>query len=467
MPRTARIVHELLIAALCGGFVLGGSACAQGAKPQVDPEVVQIVRQAEELRKEHQSEQAGMLLQEALGRHPDAAQLHFLMGNVMLDIKSYQLAINEYQTAMKLQPPYFDAMLNIAAAYCNAGEPAQALPWYQRYIKENPTSPRIKAVEAQMLTAAASQCVQEKHEYDAKKMLEHAVQLNPLDDHAHFKLAQVCEELGDSKRAISEYHQVLSLQPAKTSAIFNIAGCYQSMGDTASAINWFQRYLQLNPNAPDAVTVQNMIAKLQEKSFEPKSDPNAFDFAEAVAEHGKFYRWLQNRLPLKVYVQPAQGVPGYRDAFGKALFESFAAWSQASQNRITFTQVPVPMMADITCSFTGNPYDVRQTGTDVEQGICRLRFVNPKQSNFIRIEHADLRILTVDRETGKPISDDDMKKTCLHELGHALGLHGHSTNNHDIMFFSVSPTVWPVLSKRDKATLMRIYDQYPPLMAAQ
>jgi hypothetical protein len=32
------------------------------------------------------------------------------------------------------------------------------------------------------------------------------------------------------------------------------------------------------------------------------------------------------------------------------------------------------------------------------------------------------------------------------------------------MFFSVSPTVWPVLSKRDKATIMRIYEQYPPLM---
>ncbi len=82
------------------------------------------------------------------------------------------------------------------------------------------------------------------------------------------------------------------------------------------------------------------------------------------------------------------------------------------------------------------------------------------------IANAKVRICTIDRETGKPLSEDDMKKTSLHELGHALGLRGHSSNNHDIMFYSVSPTVWPVLSKRDKATLFRLYETYPTQRAA-
>src|SRR5262249_48931115 len=102
----------------------------------------------------------------------------------------------------------------------------------------------------------------------------------------------------------------------------------------------------------------------------------------------------------------------------------------------------------------------RESAGEAEQGVCHLRSVERPGENFIRIEHADIRILTVDRESERPIGEDDMKKTCLHELGHALGLQGHSTNNHDIMFYSVSPTVWPVLSKRDKATLLGIYGMY-------
>jgi len=61
------------------------------------------------------------------------------------------------------------------------------------------------------------------------------------------------------------------------------------------------------------------------------------------------------------------------------------------------------------------------------------------------------------------LSEEEMKKTCLHELGHAMGLQGHSTNNHDIMFFAMSTTVWPVISRRDKATLFRVYEGYPQM----
>jgi predicted Zn-dependent protease len=85
----------------------------------------------------------------------------------------------------------------------------------------------------------------------------------------------------------------------------------------------------------------------------------------------------------------------------------------------------------------------------------------------IEIDRADIRILTIDRQTQEPLSDEEMKKTCLHELGHSMGLQGHSTNNHDIMFFSMSNTNWPVLSKRDKATVFMIYQNYQPLMSAQ
>jgi len=430
-----------------------------------DPAAKKILNDALDMMRAHNSQSAVSLLQQGVTQFPQSASMHFELGNALSDCHEFDQAINQYQLALNMDPPFPEALLNIAYAYCNANQNALALPWFQRFLTENPNSSRVQEVQSQMLMAQAAD-LSGSHRYDAKKLLEQAIVINPRDTRAHFKLARICDELGDTTRAIKEYEQVLAIQPNHSAAVFNIAGCYQSLGQPAQAIAWFEQYLQNNPNAPDASTVQNMISKLHEKEGEHGSSPQSLDFVSDVLERGKCFIWPREQLPLRVFVQNGKGTLGFREAFAKALFDSFAEWSRASQDRIAFNFINNPRQADIVVSWTGNPYDVRQTGSDVEQGVCVLRASERSNEDHIRIDHADVRLLTVDRETRQPLSDDDMKKTCLHELGHALGLHGHSTNNHDIMFFSVSPTVWPVLSKRDKATLVRIYEQYPPVRAS-
>jgi tetratricopeptide (TPR) repeat protein len=449
------------------GKAVGAGAVASGTLLALhgtdDPEQKKILNDALAMMRSQQPQAAVSLLQQGLMQFPRSATMHFELGNAFSDCHQFQDAINEYQIALKTDPPFPEALLNIAYAYCNGGQNALAIPWFQRFLNENPNSPRVPEVQSQMLMAQAAD-LSSSHRYDAKKLLEQAIAINPNDTRVHFKMARIKDELGDTQGAINEYEQVLAIQPNHSAAVFNIAGCYQSLGQPDQAIRWFKRYLQNNPNAPDAQTVQNMIVKLKEKEGERGSDPQQPDYYPGVLEKNKCFRWTRDHLPLRVYVQNGYGTPGFRDSFARALFDSFSEWSKATQNRVVFAYVPQANQADIDVSWTGDPYDIRQSGSDVEQGICLLRASARSNEDFIRIDHATVRILTLDRETHHPLSDDDMKKTCLHELGHALGLHGHSTNNHDIMFFSVSPTVWPVLSKRDKATIMRIYEQYPPLM---
>src|SRR5438552_18608310 len=78
-----------------------------------------------------------------------------------------------------------------------------------------------------------------------------------------------------------------------------------------------------------------------------------------------------------------------------------------------------------------------------------------------RINGANIVLLTVD-SNGQPLADEDMQKICLHEIGHALGLNGHSTINRDVMFFSRSPTVSPAPTQRDSATICKLYGAYTP-----
>lgn len=467
MRRSFHLSHLAIAVSI---LALASPARAQGQQ-QVQlgqpGQLSQILDTSVQMLRAGRSLEAVAYLQRASLQFPQSATIRFQIGNGYSDAKNYPAAIAAYNDALKLQPRFPAAVLNTAYAYVNAGQYDLSMPWFTRYLRESPGASNFADVKSQMLTAQASKAAKAKRYFDAKNLMEQACQINPNSHTVHFKLARACDELGDTQRAISEYQTSLRLKPDYTPAIFNIAGCYQTLGRTDDAVAWFQKYLIADPSASDRPTVENMITKLREKGSQLNADPHTQDYLESIQEGGKYYRWPIERLPLKVFVDSGASVPNFREAYRNGFLEALSSWSVASQNKLTFMLVSTPQGADITCDWTNNPYEVRQTGSDVEQGVCFMQSFTRKRSrgdDFIA--NAKLRICTIDRETEKPLGDDDMKKTCLHELGHALGLRGHSSNNHDIMFYSVSPTVWPVLSKRDKATLVRLYEAYPAQRAA-
>ncbi|CAN5224322.1 hypothetical protein BH10CYA1_BH10CYA1_07460 [soil metagenome] len=444
-----------------------GSLAHAQLQPGQPNQLSQILDTSVQLLKSGRSMEAVAYLQRASSQYPQSATIRFQIGNGYSDAKNYPAAVAEYGEALKLQPRFPAAVLNTAYAYVNAGQYDLSMPWFNRYLRESPNASNLADVKSQMLTAQASKAAKAKRYFDAKNLMEQACQINPNSHTMHFKLARACDELGDTQRAVREYETCLRLKPDYTQAVFNIAGCYQTMGRSDDAVAWFQKYLIADPNAADRKTVENMIAKLREKGTQLNADPHTPDYMESILENGKYYRWPMERLPLKVFVDSGASVPNFKEAYRNGFLEALSSWSVASQNKVTFMLVPTPQGADIACDWTANPYEVRQSGSDVEQGVCFMQAFSHKRTRGDEfIANAKLRICTIDRETEKPLGEEDMKKTCLHELGHALGLRGHSSNNHDIMFYSVSPTVWPVLSKRDKSTLLRLYETYPTQRAA-
>ncbi len=70
-------------------------------------------------------------------------------------------------------------------------------------------------------------------------------------------------------------------------------------------------------------------------------------------------------------------------------------------------------------------------------------------------ERVHPEVVTVIKEVGFDVSE--VKKTCLHEFGHALGLQGHSSRPDDIMYHAISPRQSPTLTARDQATITGLY----------
>ncbi|HNB23069.1 MAG TPA: tetratricopeptide repeat protein [Candidatus Melainabacteria bacterium] len=475
---TRNLIRSILLLSLPLHFTLETSSAranaiaptfvaAQGYKtPEEINAENRSARKAESMMHSGKLQDAIFFLNGELAAMPRSAILHFELGNAHLRSREFTRAIECYQQAVRLKNPFPEACLNAAYACIDAGMELQAIPWFHKYLRECPNAANAKEVEAELLVAHAKAQMKEKRNFDAKQTLERALQIAPKSEIVLFSLARVRSELGDTQGAINAYEDLLQVNPRHSSALLNMAECYQTMGQLLKAVTWLKKYAAANPNAPDIGQVQNMIQALTEKSSEQRSDPQALDYCGAISEAGRFYRWPPNRLPIKVWVSTGEGVPGYKPEFRAGFFDALNSWMKAGQGRLQYVLVDSKEQADLTAEWTGDPYDVKPTGHNVEQGVCLLASVD-RHKDCIDIDRADIRILTIDRQSQQPLSDEEMKKTCLHELGHSMGLQGHSTNNHDIMFFSMSNTNWPVLSKRDRATLFMIYQNYRPLVSVQ
>jgi hypothetical protein len=166
-------------------------------------------------------------------------------------------------------------------------------------------------------------------------------------------------------------------------------------------------------------------------------------------------------MPLNVYIHPANKVPGYKASFGSILTDCFAKWADASAGRLQFNFTDNPAAADMEVEWMRNrpagavSHEIGVTSFHKEGGI---------------IQHTKTILLTVNAD-GTPQLDFNIRQASLHELGHALGIQGHSHHPPDIMTLNynfilrrnpdgsvTSVNGDPDLTSRDRNTLKRLYN---------
>jgi Tfp pilus assembly protein PilF/predicted Zn-dependent protease len=323
-------------------------------------------------------------------------------------------------------------------------------------IKEDQhVSPKVKELFSQ-----AVHLLKVNRAYQARDLLEQAAALAPKSAGIHCNLGLAYQNSGNMPKALTEFKTALELAPHMPEATLNLAGCYQSIGANSEAIHWYSIYLtEKNVDEQQRKQINDIIVALKTANEKPDSNPKSEDYLASVTADGT-YRWGKDKLPIRVFIQTGderngKNVSGFKQSFRDALLGSFADWCAASGSRIAYKIVPDKEHADIFCTWTSNPLDVAENGTLSERGSAKIIVKGSV------IERATLKILTRPILEDGILSQDEMKKACLHEVGHVLGLQGHSTNNHDVMFFTVdTATVWPVLSRRDRSTIARLYEGY-------
>ena len=179
------------------------------------------------------------------------------------------------------------------------------------------------------------------------------------------------------------------------------------------------------------------------------------DYLADISREG-VYHWLPQKLPLRVYISSGYGVPGYRNNYPNLVTEAFDEWVAASNNKLSWVQVNSAAQADVTVGFTAN---LQVHGNGAEAGRTEsLTRVNRATGRGV-LEKAKVSILT--RLGNRNLSEVEVRRIALHEVGHAFGLQGHSPNPTDIMYYATTERQPTFLTARDKNTIQRLYASYP------
>lgn len=294
----------------------------------------------------------------------------------------------------------------------------------------------------------ATQSRFEEMEPTIKKLVEQYPAVSIL----HWQYGRVLMEQGKLAAAFGELEKSVDLKPDRAEPYLHLGNVAARLGKFDDSLNALRTYLRLKPDSSVKALVEAQIKAITRQkndiaSASGKSPPGTY---LGLATVSGVRRFTEERMPLKVFIGSGEDLDGYRPACRQILEESFGIWQRESEEIVRFTYVEDAKDADIECHFTN---DLSKVPVLVEGG--HTIFVD---STGGRVS-AEIVIL-VKGADGKINSDDFLRAISLHEIGHALGIAGHSDSASDIMFASVSHETHN-LSSRDIATLKALY-KLPP-----
>lgn len=202
-------------------------------------------------------------------------------------------AIQNFLTALRYQPGYVEAHVNLASVYMEQGRMADADEQIERALGYNPSSPLAlekkgewlvrnreydeglpylkKAIRLNSADASAHYYLgvayAARNELDAAhQALMMAQSLDPSSAPVHLQLALIYEKQGNGSAAIEQYQQALALKPELVKARLKLADYLEKRGDMSGALEHLKTAMETEPPSWE---LTNRIGKLAVQNNQP------------------------------------------------------------------------------------------------------------------------------------------------------------------------------------------------------
>jgi predicted Zn-dependent protease len=268
---------------------------------------------------------------------------------------------------------------------------------------------------------------------------------------------------GRFAEAVATYDRAIEQDPQYAEAYHNRA-LANEMVDRQKAIEGWRRFMEVASARPDLkYDVARIQARLQILEAMPplplamqpsRYVPDVSDYYFSISRDSEGEEWP--RLPVKVFLGSA---PEFKWQEGTR--EAYDNWSKVFPLEL----VALPQTADIRMGWEESILGQGHAGEERDWVQVRYRGGELKSQRYA--------VITVD--LSRRWSKDEMRAIVSHEIGHALGIKGHSESKGDIMYWQVQekayqfgvpgvplPIFWRSLvkqpSQRDLNTLIRLYN---------
>lgn len=243
------------------------------------------------------------------------------------------------------------------------------------------------------------------------------------------------------------------------------------------------------------------VSQSQQQSFH-LDNPNDANYVQSINEQSMGRVTVFGKMPITVYIEDADVKP-YKKFYTDEVEEALHSWEKATDDKIKFKIINDPMKSDIKIVWTENFEDFpwkpvikkedlsaekermkyKKASTLVQMGSIAAMLAggllgvpviggvgavgNQLASPLLMMKGTNNERLSPDVKINvkitKNLTDEQskikIKEITMHQIGHALGIYGHSSNPNDIMYenFAVDK-----LSERDKNTIKFIYADVEP-----
>lgn len=309
-------------------------------------------------------------------------------------------------------------------------------------------------VAARRLCDQAYELIAREQYEQAIDRLEGALTLAPNLANAHANIGLVFNRLGETSRAIEHLRTAVRLAPREPAPLLTLASAYQRIGRLHEACCTYQRFLSLFPHDSEVPVVRGLLSGLKLEllriaSVHRVATTNYTEYATS----GTNIRWNCPSRVLNVFVAEAP-----TRQLKEALNCAFEKWQTVGC--FSFRYTTEAAKADIICQWVDR---AEAMANPAEGGEAKLTY----KAGTIR--RATLSLLTT--RGNRAATVHEVGAVALHEVGHCLGIVGHSPSPDDVMYFSIHSDIqfvkYPTLSNRDIETLRTMYPAELPAEYAQ
>ena len=171
---------------------------------------------------------------------PQSAEARNCLGGIYKEQGKYDLAIAEFEQAVKADPHNYKSYGNLGAALRKKKKYGLAISAYKKALKLRPDIPGL-------YNNLGNVYADKKQWKKANEALLKGLKLFPEFALCRANLGKVYYETGNTDLAIKEYKKAIELEPALVIAHYNLAIAYQADGKHGLAIEEYERLIKIAP----------------------------------------------------------------------------------------------------------------------------------------------------------------------------------------------------------------------------